>query len=186
METETITAFSKGDFKKWLRKNHKKERKVSVIVYKKHTGKSLTHRELVDEAICFGWIDTTIKRLDEDRYMRNFTKRNKNSRWSENTLRYGKELIKKGKMTPEGLRFYKLGFKKLPHDHDIPKNPNMPEELKKALSKNKKAKEKFDNLAPSKKKMFYRWIIRAKLLETKKKRIRKIIELDNANLQLAV
>lgn len=124
MEAQIITAFNRGDFKKWLKKNHKKEKKVSVIVHKKHTGKPFpTHRELMEEAICYGWIDTTIRRLDEERYIRDFTKRNKNSKWSKNTLSYAKRLIEEGKMSPEGLKFYELGSKKLPHDHGIPKNP---------------------------------------------------------------
>jgi len=67
MEVKTITAFHRNDFRKWLEKYHKKEKKVAVIIHKKHTGKdSPSHRELMEEAICFGWIDTTIKRIDED------------------------------------------------------------------------------------------------------------------------
>ncbi|MDD4109295.1 MAG: hypothetical protein PHH93_11305, partial [Prolixibacteraceae bacterium] len=81
-----ITVFTKEDFHKWLRESHKKEDRVAVIVHKKHTGKSApTHRELIEEAICYGWIDTTIKRLDEDRFIRHFSKRTKNSSWSKNT-----------------------------------------------------------------------------------------------------
>lgn len=100
---KTITAFDKNYFKEWLGVNHKKETKINVVVYKRHTGKpSPTHRELMEEAICFGWIDTTLKSLDEDRYVRRFSKRNKNSTWSDNTIGYGKQLIKEGRMTPEG------------------------------------------------------------------------------------
>lgn len=176
MEIKTITAFSGGGFRKWLQKNYDKEKKVGVIIYKKHTGKpSPTHRELMEEAICYGWIDTTVKKLDEDRYLRNFTKRNMNSKWSENTLGYGKKLIKEGKMTPEGLKFYKLGLSKETHDYGIPKNPEMPSELEMVLSKDERLKRDFEKLAPSKRKMFYRWIIRAKLLETKNRRIEKIV-----------
>ena len=76
----------------------------------------------MEEAICFGWIDTTIKRLDEDTYLRHFSRRNKNSKWSDNTLGYAKQLIKEKKMTPIGLEFYKEGLKKPTHDHGIPKN----------------------------------------------------------------
>ena len=174
---ETITVFTRQDFRKWLMKNHDKENKVSVIVYKKHTGKSSSsHRELMEEAICFGWIDTTIKRLDKDRYIRNFSKRNKNSKWSDNTIRYGKELIKQRKMTPTGLKFYKEGLKKPTHDAGIPKNPDMPIELKRALNKDKKAKENFKKVAPSTKKMLYRWILRGKREETRVKRVRLIVK----------
>jgi len=80
-KVKSVTAFSRKDFRKWLEKNHETENKVAVIIYKKHTGKPFpSHRELIEEAICFGWIDTTIKRIDEDKFLRNFAKRNKNSK----------------------------------------------------------------------------------------------------------
>ncbi len=173
---QTITVFNKNDFRKWLKKYHKKESKVAVIVHKRHTGKPApTHHELIEEAICFGWIDTTIKRLDEDTFLRNFSKRNHNSKWSDNTLRYARELIKKGLMAEEGMKFYTLGAAKPTHDHGIPKNPDMPPELIRALSKNKKAKENFDKFPPSAKKTFYRWLLRAKLPETRNKRVGQIV-----------
>lgn len=174
---DTITVFRKEDFRKWLKSHHEKDDKIAVIVHKRHTGKPApTHRELIEEAICYGWIDTTIKRIDEDTYMRRFSRRTKNSSWSDNTLSYAKELIKKGRMTPEGMRFYKLGLKKLTLDHGIPKSPSMPTELKQALSKNKQAKEGFETFPPSTKKMLYRWLLRGKLPETWEKRIKRIID----------
>jgi len=177
MLKDTITVFERKDFRKWLIKNHNKDGKVSVIVYKKHTGKPApSHRELMEEAICFGWIDTTIKRIDEERYERNFTRRNKNSKWSDNTLGYAKGLIKQGKMTTQGLKFYKEGLKKPTHDYGIPKNPDMPAELKSALDKDKNARENFKNFSASAKRMIYRWILRGKREETRAKRIGIIVE----------
>jgi uncharacterized protein YdeI (YjbR/CyaY-like superfamily) len=174
---KTITRFTRNDFRKWLVKNHNKENKVSVILYKKHTGISApSHRELIEEAICFGWIDTTVRKLDEKRYVRSFTKRNKNSKWSDNTIQYGKNLIKQGKMTPIGLKFYKEGLKKPTHDAGIPKDPDIPDELKLALDKDKKTREKFNKFSPSIKRMFYRWILGGKLEKTRAKRIKLIVE----------
>ena len=167
-----IIALNKTDLRKWLINNQDKECKVSVVVFKKHTGKpSPSHKELMEEAICFGWIDTTINRLDKNRYIRNFSKRNKNSKWSDNTLGYAKNLIKQGKMTSVGLEFYKKGLEKPTHDAGISKNPNMPIGLKRALDKNKRAKYNFDKFPPSSKKMIYRWILRGKREATKIKRI---------------
>jgi uncharacterized protein YdeI (YjbR/CyaY-like superfamily) len=132
MGSPEVTAFHRDDFWKWLMKNHDKEKKVSVILYKRHTGKPApTHRELMEEAICFGWIDTTIKRLNKDTYIRRFARRNDKSKWSDNTLSYAKELIKNGKMTEHGLHFYRAGLQRPTHDAGIPKNPDMPDELKK-------------------------------------------------------
>ncbi len=168
---KTITAFTREDFRNWLEQNAA-EQKVCIILYKRHTGKPApTHRQLLEEAICFGWIDTTIKRIDESTYARNFCKRNRNSRWSENTLAYAKKLIADGKMSPEGMTYYKLGLQRKTHDHGIPKNPDMPEELETALEKNKIAKNNFEKFPPSAKKMIYRWILHAKLPETRKKRV---------------
>lgn len=174
---KNLTALSTQDFRGWLKKNHDKENKVAVVLYKKHTGKTApSHRELMEEAICFGWIDTTIKRLDENKFIRYFSRRNKNSKWSDNTLGYAKQLIKERRMTPAGLKFYKEGLKKPTHDAGIPKNPHMPLALKKALAKNKRAKTVFDKYPPSSKRMLFRWLLSAKLPQTRAQRIEKIIK----------
>jgi uncharacterized protein YdeI (YjbR/CyaY-like superfamily) len=174
---KTIIVLSFKDFRKWLTKNHDKENKVSLVLYKKHTGKSSpSHKELMEEAICFGWIDTTVKRLDENKYIRNFCKRNKNSKWSDNTQKYAKELIKQKRMTTTGLKFYKEGLKRPTHDFGIPKNPDMPLGLERDLNKNKKARKNFDSFSASTKKMIYRWILRGKREETRSKRIRITVE----------
>jgi uncharacterized protein YdeI (YjbR/CyaY-like superfamily) len=167
-----ITVYNRADFRRWLKKNHHKEKNIAIVLYKRHTGKAApTHRELMEEAICFGWIDTILNRLDDDRYIRNFCARNKNSRWSNNTLSYAEQLIKDGLMMPNGMKYYKLGKQKPTHDHGIPKNPRMPKDLKKTLEQNKLAKQTFDSIIPSKKKMIYRWILRGKLASTREKRI---------------
>jgi len=173
---ETITVYTKEELRTWFKKHHTKENKVAIILHKKHTGKSApSHREQIEEAICFGWIDTTIKRIDEDTFMRRFSKRTQSSKWSDNALSYAKRLVQEGKMAPEGLRFYELGLAKPTHDHGIPKNPPMPLELKEALSKNKKANENFEKFPPSTKKMLYRFILRGKLQATRSKRIAGIV-----------
>ncbi len=175
MEVKSLAVATRTEFRQWLEENHDKKEKVQLILYKRHTGKPApTHRELLEEAICFGWIDTTIKRLDDDRYARFFVRRNANSQWSENTLNYAQQLIAEGKMTPTGLKFYKEGAKKPTHDHGIPKNPTMPLELKQALAKDKSAQDAFTKFSPSKKKRLYRWILSGKRPETRAKRVEKI------------
>lgn len=177
-----IYVYEIEDFRKWLEKNHEKENKVTVILHKKHTGKKApNHNQQIREAICFGWIDTTVKRRDEDTFLRNFVKRNKNSKWSENTIRYAKELEKEGRMRLQGKYYYDLGKKKKTHDFGIPKNPEMPDELRLELEKNPIAKENFSKLNTSTKRGIYRWFLRAKLPETKKKRTKKIVEMAAEN-----
>lgn len=174
---EKVEIFNREEFRKWLQVNHKKEQKVAVILHKKHTSKKApTHRELIEEAICFGWIDTTLKRLDENRYIRNFSKRNEKSRWSNNTIKYASELVKQKKMSSFGLKKYQEGLRRPAYDFGIPKYPSMPEELKKALDKNKKGKENFEKYAPSFKRMLYRQILLGKTKETRLKRVKKIVE----------
>ena len=71
---KTIYTKNRKEWRKWLLKNHKKENKVNLIKYRKHTGKpSVTSKQAMEEAICFGWIDTTMKRLDDERYMQRFS-----------------------------------------------------------------------------------------------------------------
>ena len=175
-EAKFVEVFSADDFRKWLAKNHIKENHVLVVLHKKHTGKMKTNAaELMKVAICFGWIDTTAKSVDEDRWAINYRKRSKNSRWSYNTLGYAKELMKKGLMAPEGIKWYKEGLKKLPHDHGIPLNPEIPKELETKLKK-KRFFETFNNIAPSTRRTYLRWIFRAKLPETKTKRIDEVVK----------
>ena len=172
----TITVYSAKEFRAWLKKNHKKESKVAVVVHKRHTGKPApTHRELIEEAICFGWIDTTIKRLDDATFVRHFSKRNSKSTWSDNTLSYAARLVKERRMSPQGIHFYTLGRAKPTHDHGVPKNPDMPAELKRALATNAKTRRHVEALPPSTKRMLYRWILRGKQQATREKRVKRIV-----------
>lgn len=164
-------------WRNWLKKNHLSKKKIAVVVYKKHTRKpSPNHKELMEEAICFGWIDTTINRLDHKKYLRYFVRRNNNSKWSNNTLRYAKDLIKKGKMSPEGIKMYEEGLAKLPHDFGIPKNPRVPKYLKEEIEKEGAANDNFKKIPKSYKRTLLRWFLRAKLDETKKKRAKIIVQ----------
>ena len=181
MEIKPIKQFypkNRSEWRKWLQKNHRKEKAVALIRYKKHTGvPSPTVQEAMHEAICFGWIDTTLKRIDNERYLINYRKRNeKTAKWSKNTLSYAKQLIKEGLMAPEGLRLYKIGLNKLPHDHGIPNNPRIPLDLKEELLKYNLIKQ-FKELSPSSKRTYLRGLYRAKQTNTRIKRIKEIIKI---------
>lgn len=183
-EPKQIYCKSSKEWRTWLEKNHLKEKTIALIKYKKHTGKpSLFGNQAMMDAICYGWIDTTVKKLDEEKYIQRFAKRNEKSKWSINTLKYGKDLFEKGLMSEYGIKMYKEGLAKKPHDADIPLNPETPEDLKKELGKHK-LKEKFETIAPSTKRMFLRWLFRAKQAETREKRIGQIINLVKENKKL--
>lgn len=165
------------EWRTWLEKNHLKENKIALLVHKKHTGKnSMSHREAMEDAICFGWIDTTIKSLDEDTFIRRFARRTDKSKWSDNTLSYAKRLIAEGKMSAEGVKRYKEGLAKPTHDHGIPKDPEVPKELKQEL-KNEGLWEKFEATAPSYRRAYLRWLWGAKGEDTRKKRIGAIVKM---------
>lgn len=172
-----VTIFTRSQWRNWLKKNYRAEEKVFLVSYKKHTGKkSISHREQIEEAICFGWIDTTVKKIDEQQFGRFFVKRKQNATWSKNTLRYGEALLKEGKMNAFGKKMFLLGKSKKPIDHEVPTNFSIPSDLKKAFQKNKKAKTAFDAYPPSAKKVHLKWLFSAKREETRKKRIDQIIE----------
>jgi uncharacterized protein YdeI (YjbR/CyaY-like superfamily) len=184
-EPKKIHPKTKQEWREWLEVNHDKESRISVILWKKHTGKpTISHQELMDEAICFGWIDTTVKRLDEDRYIRRFAKRTNNSKWSNATLSYAKRLIKEKKMSPKGMAMYKLGLKKPTIDHNLPLNPKIPEDLKKLFKKFPKAKKNFQNFSPSSRRAVLWWVDKAKLPQTRKDRIKKIFEAAKENKKI--
>jgi uncharacterized protein YdeI (YjbR/CyaY-like superfamily) len=178
-------ASNRKEFRDWFKKNHKNEDKVYLISYKKHTGKpSLSHKESMEEAICFGWIDTIIKRIDGEKYCRCFVKRKEKANWSKNTLSYAKKLIQEKKMTLQGLKAYERGLKRPVLNHNLPKNPPTPSELKLLLDKNKEARENFKNLAPSRKRLHIYWIEKAKRLETRNRRIKEVFRLIKKNKKL--
>jgi len=174
---ETFVAKDLDDWRNWLKKNHLKKDKVLLIKYKKHTGKPIIHNaDSMKQAICFGWIDTTAKRVDEDSYGITYVKRNKNSKWSLNTLSYGKELLEKGLMSEFGIKMYEEGLRKGPHDEGIPKNPRLSGYLKQEIEKDNLVKENFSKIPPSYRRTLLRWFLRAKLDETKKRRVKIIVQ----------
>ena len=96
------------DLTLWFEKNHIKEKRVCFIVYKKHFCPLVpSHNQQLKIAICYGWIDTKVKRINDISFYRWFVKRNSKSKWSKNTEKYANELIKNGKMKELGIRKYK-------------------------------------------------------------------------------
>src|SRR6266511_3864726 len=88
----------------WLGKHHTSSRGVWVVVHKAHTGvKSMAYEDFVREALCFGWIDSLVKRLDDDRFAIKVTPRKATSKWSDINRRRWTELQTAGLLTPAGL-----------------------------------------------------------------------------------
>ncbi|MBW2967362.1 YdeI/OmpD-associated family protein [Candidatus Woesearchaeota archaeon] len=184
---DTITrvhARTPKEWREWLRKNHRREDKVYLIRYKKLTKRqTFNNRESMDEAICFGWIDTTLNRIDDERYAVKYVKRNRNSRWSNATLSHAKRLIAAKKMTKAGLAAYRKGLKKPTIDHNLPRDPAVPADLKKALSKYKGAAKNFKAFAPSTRRYYLWFIMKAKRDDTRKRRIAEVARFARDNIR---
>ena len=173
----------------WLKKHHASEQEIWLIYYKKHTGKPrIPYDYAVEEALCYGWIDSTVKRLDDERYMQKFTPRKPGSVWSKlNKERAGK-MIKAKRMTCAGLARIEDAKKSGAWDRaDRPeRTTRVPPELKKALAANKAAARNFENLAPSYRRQYTGWFLSAKREETRKKRLKEIVSLLSRNKKMGM
>lgn len=163
----------------WLEKHHAREQVVWLIYYKRHTGQpSIPYGDSVEEVLCFGWIDSIVRRIDDLRYARMFTPRRSGSVWSALNLSRARRMIQQGRMTAAGLAKVPkaaLGFRPIP-DHKR-NRPAIPGFFKAALSENPRARVFFDRLAPSYKRNYIGWLSSAKQEETKRKRMREAIGL---------
>jgi uncharacterized protein YdeI (YjbR/CyaY-like superfamily) len=167
-------------WKNWLASNHDKEKEVWLIFYKKESGEpSIDYEAAVDEALCFGWIDSIIKKIDNKKYVRKFTPRSDNSQWSELNRKRVAKLIKAKRMTKAGLA--KIAAAKKNGRWDTHSRPviqfNMPEEFQSALNRNRKAREQFNQLSATYQKHYITWIAVAKRPETRERRVKESINL---------
>ncbi|MGE5399031.1 MAG: YdeI/OmpD-associated family protein [Ignavibacteriales bacterium] len=105
MDTPNALTFAdRTGWQEWLEKKHMAETEVWLVLYKKHSGKpGLSYQEAVEEALCYGWIDSKALRVDEEKYMQRFTPRKNNSNWSALNLQRVEKLVKEGRMTLAGL-----------------------------------------------------------------------------------
>ena len=171
---------NRNEWRSWLKKNHDKESEIWLIFYKvKINKKSIKYDGAVEEALCYGWIDSIVRRIDDQMHMQKYTPRKDRSNWSnKNKLRVEK-LIKDGSMTEYGLR--KIETAKLNGSWNILDSVDIrietPEDLRNALELNHEAKNKYKKLAPSRKKQFLYWIVSARRIETRTKRINSTIQL---------
>lgn len=176
---EPLRITSRSQWRAWLKRNHDKKPEVWLLYYKKHTGKlTIPYDAAVEEAICFGWIDGKVRRIDDEKHMQRFTPRLRKSLWADSNLKRARRMIKAGKMTPTGLEKFKNRKGIAPK---ISARKKIPADLKAALEKNKKALENFLNFAPSYKTMYLWWVDSAKKPETRQKRIREIVKRSAKN-----
>lgn len=164
-----------------------------MTFYKKHTGaEGIVYQEALEEALCFGWIDSLIKKLDEDRYVRKFSPRTNLRKWSDINLKITERLIREGRMTPTGLE--KMGdylvngivVKQEKQDKPVRKDMVIPEYILETLAAHEPALTNFLKLPSSCKREYAGWITQAKREETILKRLQETISLLKENKRLGL
>ncbi len=180
---------NRGQWRKWLSKNYGSVKEIWLVYYKRHTGeKSIPYEDSVEEALCFGWVDSTVNRLDDERYARKFTPRKGDSVWSDLNKTRARKMIKEGLMTKHGLA--RIEDAKRSGEWFRPAEVRtelvVPESVKKVLRGNKRARDNFERLAPSHKRQYIGWITAAKKEETQKRRLKEMVRNLEQNRKLGM
>ena len=178
MDHPHIQPGSRQEWRAWLKRHHAAARGVWVVYAKKHTRiPSLTWQEGVEEALCFGWIDSLRRAVDDTYFKQLYTPRKPRSTWSAINKASVERLIAAGLMTPTGLAAIDLAkangrWSALDHVESY----TLPEDFKAALARNKKAREGYEGLSPFVRKQFLFRLNSAKRPETRARRIAELID----------
>lgn len=175
--SRTTTAANREEWRQWLEQNHATEREVWLIFHRKESGKpSITYRQSLEEALCYGWIDSLIQKIDDERYARKFNPRRPGSQWSELNRHLAARLVDEGRMTPAGLAAIRVP---LPDAHLPPPRRlelALPDWLKAALMTSPVAWEFYNTLPASQRRICIGWISDAKRDDTRQRRVKEAIE----------
>jgi uncharacterized protein YdeI (YjbR/CyaY-like superfamily) len=181
---KTVDARTPEQWRVWLIDHHASESEVWLVFHKRHTGQaSIAYEDAVDEALCFGWVDSLIKRLDAAHYARKFTPRKADSKWSTSNRQRYAQLKASGRLMPAGLN-------RVPTDRSgdasRPSLAKVPQYIQDGLRNNPTAWGYFESLAPSYRRMYIAWIDCAKQPETKMRRLQEAIRLLAAGKKLGL
>ena len=167
---------SREPWRGWLEAHHDDVREVWLVFFKKHTGKpSIPYDDAVEEALCFGWVDSLIRRLDDERYARKFTPRTDTATWSAANLRRVERMIASGRMTAAGQAKVPAGVE--PRPAPSARILEVPCFFAEALRAHPQAEAFFNRLAPSYRRDFIQWLSSAKREETRRRRLAEAIDL---------
>ena len=169
---------SQSEFRKWLKKSHLEATEVWVGMYKVRTGKpSITWSQAVDEALCFGWIDSVVRRIDDERHMQRFTPRKPSSIWSAKNIKRIAELIDEDKVSAHGRKVFN---ERDPRRQNLysseQQNIAFTAEQEKLFRRNRKAWAYFQSKPVSYRRPATWWVISAKREETRARRLAQLIE----------
>lgn len=177
-EKELFYPTNRQEWRNWLAENHVEKQSVWLVCFKKNAGvPTISWSEAVDEALCFGWIDSTRRPIDEKKFMQFFTKRKAVSNWSKINKAKVQQLMENGSMTEAGLRIIETAKQNGSWTIlDEVEELVVPNDLEQALAAKPGATEFFVSLSKSMKKQLLYWIVSAKRDETRQKRITEIVE----------
>ncbi|RZK55337.1 MAG: hypothetical protein EOO87_08165 [Pedobacter sp.] len=182
-EVDKICPVDREGWREWLTENHCLKESVWLIYYKKKSNLySMSWGDAVEEALCFGWIDSVRKTLDDERFLQLFTRRKPKGTWSKINKQKIEQLIQTGLMTEAGLAVISRAKENGSWDilNEV-EDLKIPDDLNNALKKDVIAESFFNSLSKSVKKAMLQWIIFAKRSETREKRINEIAELAAKN-----
>jgi uncharacterized protein YdeI (YjbR/CyaY-like superfamily) len=182
-ELKMLRLTSRRQWRTWLTTHHASSPGVWLVFFKAHTGiRSIPYEHAVREALCFGWIDSLVRRLDDDRYALKVTPRQPASKWSDINRKRWAELEAAGLLAPAGLTAAPTNNTYAPR----PVIPELPGYIAAAFKANSRAWKFFRELAPTYRRNFVVWIHTAKRPETRARRIRESISLLAAGKKLGL
>jgi uncharacterized protein YdeI (YjbR/CyaY-like superfamily) len=185
--TKTFTAADRAAWHDWLAENGASQSEVWLVYHKAGSGKaSISYQDSLEEALCFGWVDSIIQKIDEEKYARKFTPRRAGSKWSELNKHLVAKLIQEGRMQAAGLAKVDFSIEEAPARR--PRRPDLPlpDWLKAGLMVSPHAWKNFQKLAPSHQRNYIGWISEAKKPETRQRRIQQAIGLLEKNKTLGI
>ena len=177
--TKSYSPSSRSDWRKWLEQNHNSEQEVWLVYLKAGGGKTnIDYESSVEEALCFGWVDSIIQKIDEEKYARKFNPRRIDSKWSETNKRRVIKVIREGRMMEAGMA--KVTFDVNAVDPGKPKAKRTPVQIPATMEKALKSRpglwEAFQNVSPSYRRNYILWLSDAKKPETFERRFQILME----------
>ncbi len=177
MEVKEFHPRNLKEWRAWLKANHRSAKNVWLVLHKKSSpGPGIDYAAAVEEALCFGWIDSKPQKKDSDTYLLYFAERKGGSIWSKLNKQRIARLIKDGRMTAAGMK--KIEAAKADGTWSIldpVDSLEMPDSLGKAFAKNKKALKHFEAFPSGIKKQLLYWVLSAKRDDTRSVRIKEIV-----------
>jgi uncharacterized protein YdeI (YjbR/CyaY-like superfamily) len=185
---KTLHVLGREEWRGWLQANGGSEKEIWLVFFKRHTGKArLEYDDAVEEALCFGWIDSIVKRLDDERYAQKFTPRRPGSNWSTLNLARAKKMIAARLMTPSGSLLIAPGsLRRPPARPSAEAGEKIPAYFAAALVNDPKAQSFFAGLAPSYQRLYVRWVDNAKREETRQRRLAEALATLRAGRKLGM